>query len=180
MSTLLRISAPLRAFTVAFVACSLLLVAPLVAQDSTKATQRKTRMISAADQTALQSALTAYDEGRPQEAEPALRELVHRHPDNFIATETLGLILADRSDFASALAVLEKACRASPSSALGFANLGTVLLKMNRTDEAVSALERSVALDPKNAETQSALGQALMQAGRPAEAASASALALQR
>ena len=130
-----------------------------------------------ADQMALERALAAYDQGRAQEAEPTLRGLVQRYPENFAATETLGLIYAEAENLASALPLLEKACRLRPSSPLGLANLGAVLLKMNRVPEAVKALQRSASLDPKNSETQSSLGQALMQTGKAAEAAKAFAAA---
>lgn len=136
-------------------------------------TKPEERIASQKDRTSLKLALAAYDQGRPQGAEPALRDLVHRYPGNFAATETLGLILAERGDFLSALPLLQTACRLRPSSAIGFANLGALLLKMKRPQEAVKALKRSASLDPKNPETQSSLGQALMQLGRPAEAAAA-------
>jgi len=148
--------------------------ASLYAQNSTANTKPSADQIpNHADQIALERALAVYDQGRAQQAEPALRDLVHRYPGNFAATETLGLIYAESGNFTSALPLLEKACRLRPSSPLGLANLGAILLKTNRIPEAVKALQRSLSLDPKNPETQSSLGQALLEAGNAAQAAAA-------
>jgi predicted Zn-dependent protease len=136
--------------------------------------------MTSTDRIALYRALAAYDQRRPEEAEPVLRELVPRYPGNFEATETLGLIYGEGGKLSSALPLLEKACVIRPSSALAQANLGTAYLKLHRSEDAVRALKRSAALDPENPETQSALGQALMLAGRAAEAATAFAAANSR
>ena len=133
--------------------------------------------MSSADRTALVRALSAYDQGQPDQAKPVLEKLVRQYPRNFEATETLGLIHADGGDFAAALPLLEKASAIRPSSGLALANLGAAYLKLNRNADAIRVLDRAAILDPRNRETQSALGQALMLVGRPADAATAFAAA---
>jgi len=135
------------------------------------------RILTDADKAALTRALAAYDQGRAQESESVLRDLVRRFPSNFEATETLGLIYAEGGDLSSALPLLEKACILRPSSALAQGNLGAAYLKLNRVQDALRVLRRSATLDPKSPETQSALGQALLLAGRPRDAATAFAAA---
>ena len=178
VSGVLRISSRKQFLILVVAELLLFFQTPLHAQDSISHTKLGAHQIpNHADQIALESALAAYDQGRVEEAEPALRGLVQRYPENFAATETLGLIYAEGGNLTSALPLLEKACHLRSSSPLALANLGAILLKMSRVPEAVKALKRSVSLDPKNPETQSSLGQALMQAGNPAEAASAFATA---
>lgn len=126
-----------------------------------------------ADTLTLKHALSAYDEGHAQQAEPLLRDLAHRYPTNFAATETLGLIYAEGGDFRSAIPLLEKACAVRPSSAIAFANLGAAYLKEGRNQDALRALERAASLDSANPQTESNLGEALVQAGRFGQAAEA-------
>ena len=108
-----------------------------------------------------------------QQAEPVLRDLAARYPNQFEVVETLGLIYAERGDLEQALPLLETACRANTSSAEAAANLGSAYVRLNRVPQAVVTLRRAVSLDAKNSQTQSTYGQALMMAKRPREAAQA-------
>ena len=71
--------------------------------------------MTVADAVKLEEALTAYDQGRSQEAQPILEELLRRHPDNFDISETLGLIHAEAGDFMRGAAAAGNggACRAA-------------------------------------------------------------------
>lgn len=147
---------------------------PCLAQETKPiATETRANEMPSADNLMLKRALSAYDQGHDDQSEPLLLDLTHRYPGNFAATETLGLIYAERGDFPSAIPLLEKACAVRPSSAIAFANLGAAYLKEGQTLDALRALQRAASLDPANPRTESNLGEALVRAGRFSEAAEA-------
>jgi predicted Zn-dependent protease len=129
--------------------------------------------ISPADRAALQAALQSYDQGKTQEAEPALRTLATRYPNNYEANEALGSLYTETDNLSQALVYLRRACTVAPNEALAHANLGALYLKTTQPAEAVHELELAARLDPRNASTQANLGQALMLAKQPKEAAKA-------
>ncbi|HEY3988099.1 MAG TPA: tetratricopeptide repeat protein [Acidobacteriaceae bacterium] len=133
--------------------------------------------MSAADGAKLQQALTLYDQGRSQEAQPLLQELLVRHPANFNINETLGLIHAEAGDFSTALPLLERAARLDPQAALARVNLGTAYLKLNQPRKALPELEAAARLQPGDQQTQSNLAHAYMETAEPAKAAQAFAAA---
>ena len=152
----------------------LVLLCPCRAQDGVPvATETRSVQMPATDNLALKRALSAYDRGHAQEAEPMLRDLVRRYPADFAALETLGLIYAEWGESQSAIPLLERAAAVRPSSGLALANLGAAYLKDDRDQDALRVLQRAVSLDPANPRTQSNLGQALVHAGRFAQAADA-------
>jgi tetratricopeptide (TPR) repeat protein len=137
------------------------------------ATGRNTAQMTAADTAKLREALAAYDQGRSQEAQPLLQELLARHPANFDINETLGLIHAEAGDFATALSLLEHAARLQPRAAVARANLGTAYLKFNQPQKALPELEAATHLEPRDQQTQTNLAHAYMETGNPAKAAQA-------
>ncbi len=166
-----------RSFTSLAVALQLLLPPFfLIAVKEARASE-EAREMSPEAQASLQRALSAYDKGNLQEAEPLLRDLTRSYPDNFQAAEALGLIYAQRDNVSAALPLLERARSLRPSSAVANENLGVAYLKLNRPRDAVVVLEHAALLDPKNSQTQSSLGQGFMLLGRPREAAAAFAAA---
>jgi tetratricopeptide (TPR) repeat protein len=130
-----------------------------------------------ADTAKLQQALAAYDQGRSQEAQPVLQELLTHHPGNFEVNETLGLIHAEAGDFSTALPLLERAARLHPGAAVARANLGTAYLKLNQPRKALPELEAAAHLQPRDQQTQTNLAHAYMETGAPAKAARAFAAA---
>ena len=78
----------------------------------------------------LRSALDAYDQGKIQQAEPALRDLATRYPKNYEANEALGSLYTETNDLPHALTYLRRASTISPKEALAHANLGALYLKM--------------------------------------------------
>jgi tetratricopeptide (TPR) repeat protein len=129
------------------------------------------------DRAALQQALQAYDQGDAKRAEPLLRDLATRYPENYEASEALGSLYAEANDLPRALIYLRRACAVAPRQALAHANLGAAYLKLSQPAEAIQELEAAAKLDPANGPTQENLGQALMLAKRPKEAARAFASA---
>jgi tetratricopeptide (TPR) repeat protein len=130
-----------------------------------------------ADTAKLQQALAAYDQGRSQEAQPILQELLTHHPASFDVNETLGLIHAEAGDFSAALPLLEHAARLQPRAAVARANLGTAYLKLNQPQKALPELEAAAQLQPRDQQTQTNLAHAYMESGTPARAAQAFAAA---
>ncbi len=131
----------------------------------------------AADVASLHAALDAYDQGRPAEAEPVLRDLARRYPDNYEANEALGSLYAEAGDVARAIPILRQSCVIAPREALAHANLGAAYEKAGNGSAAIKELEQAGALDPKNGATQTNLGQAYLLERQPQKAAKAFATA---
>lgn len=149
------------------VACVIAIAMPLAA----------IAQMSAADTAKLHQALTAYDQGRAQDAQPVLEELLRRDPVNFEVNETLGLIHAEAGDFVQGLPLLAHAVRLQPNSAVARANLGAAYLKLNQPQKAEPELEAAARLQPDNQQSQTNLAHAYMEIGETARAARAFAAA---
>jgi predicted Zn-dependent protease len=139
---------------------------------STSSTSKATSM-AAADQSRLHAALDAYDAGKLSEAEPALRRLSQKYPNNFEVDEALGSIYAESGDTERSLPLLIRACRAQPNQPIARGNLGALYLKLGKPEQAANELKAALSRDPGNPSTASNLGQALLLLHRPAEAAEA-------
>jgi tetratricopeptide (TPR) repeat protein len=150
----------------------------LWAAASTGAQSAGSGSITAADNDAFQRAEADLDAGNAAAAEPLLRELHTRHPDNFEINESLGLLYASGGRVAQATPLLSAAARENPGSDVAHANLGTAYLKLGRAAEAERELALAAHLNPANAGTQQALGHAWMQLKQPARAAAAFEAAL--
>lgn len=142
--------------------------------------QSADRAITPADNQTFQRAMQAVNQGDGATAEPLLRALHARHPDNFEINESLGLLYAAAGDLNAATPLLRAAVRENAGSDVAHANLGTALLKSGHTEDAARELSVATRLNPSNAATQEALGQTWMLLKQPAKAASAFAAALQR
>jgi len=134
--------------------------------------------ITAADNDAFQRAEADLDAGHAAAAEPLLRGLHARHPDNYEINESLGLLYASSDRLTLATPLLSAAAREAPESDVAHANLGTAYLKLGRAADAEDELALAVHLNPTNAGTQQALGQAWMLLKQPAKAAAAFQAAL--
>jgi tetratricopeptide (TPR) repeat protein len=133
--------------------------------------------MSAADTAKLHQALIAYDQGRAQDAQPVLEELLRRHPANFEVNETLGLIHAEAGDFTRGLPLLADAVRLRPNSAVARGNLGAAYLKLNQPQKAVPELDAAARLQPDDQQSQTNLAHAYMEVGKHGQAARAFAAA---
>lgn len=126
--------------------------------------------LNARESAQLRQALTAYDAGRPLDAQPLLESLLVHHPANFEINETLGLIHAEAGDFSTALPLLEHAVLIQPHAAIAHANLGTAYLKLKQSPKALIELEAAVRLDPHDQQTQANLAHVYMETGHAAKA----------
>jgi tetratricopeptide (TPR) repeat protein len=136
------------------------------------------RDITAADNHDFQQAMEWMDAGKVAAAEPVLRSLHQRHPQNYEVNESLGLLYAGDGRLTLATPLLSAAAREKPDSDVAHANLGTAYLKLGRTADAARELAIAARLNPANAATEEALGQAWMLLKEPAKAAPAFQAAL--
>jgi tetratricopeptide (TPR) repeat protein len=151
----------------------------VIAQLSAHSTQTPaSHPITDSDNRMFQQAMASLNAGNPSAAEPLLRELHGRHPDNYEIDESLGLLYASDGRLAPALPLLSAAAREKPDADVAHANLGTAYLKLGRTADAARELARAAELNPSNAATQQALGQAWMLLKQPGKAADAFEAAL--
>lgn len=134
--------------------------------------------ITAADNHDFQQAMEWMDAGNSAAAEPVLRSLHQRHPQNYEINESLGLLYAGEGKLALATPLLSAAAHEKPDSDVAHANLGTAYLKLGRTADAARELAAAARLNPANAATQEALGQTWMLLKEPAKAAAAFQAAL--
>jgi tetratricopeptide (TPR) repeat protein len=122
--------------------------------------------------------MTSLSAGDAAAAEPVLRGLHERHPQNYEINESLGLLYASAGNLAQATPLLSAAASENPGSDVAHANLGTAYLKLNQTAAAARELAIAARLNASNAATQEALGQAWMLLKEPAKAAPAFQAAL--
>ncbi|MEW6668897.1 MAG: tetratricopeptide repeat protein [Thermodesulfobacteriota bacterium] len=103
------------------------------------------------------------------QAEPILRTLSFRFPDNRRLLLGLGTMLCQQGRLREAREALKRLIRTAPDFAGGWNALGVALSREGRRKEAVDALQKSLALDPDNGSTLRNLG-ALMSGKAPEKA----------
>jgi Tfp pilus assembly protein PilF len=131
------------------------------------------------DEGTLSNLISVYESGRLDEAASLCQEILGREPDQLEATYLLGRIQLDRSDSASAVAMLRRAVKLAPDWPEAHANLGTALFMRGKIEEATHHMRQACLLEPENAEAQNNLGVALRSDGREKEAEEAFLRALE-
>jgi predicted Zn-dependent protease len=162
---------PLRQLRLALLVAGLFVCPGVFAQRPMRSS--RSQAIPGKDLLVLHRALDAYDAGDAVTAEPLLRDLYHRYPDNYEAAEALGGLYAEANDLPRALPLLQHAAELAPRQSLAVANLGAAYLKLSRVPDALRELQRAVVLDTGSAGTQNNLGQALMLSHQPGPAVQA-------
>ncbi len=126
---------------------------------------------------AMALATQLQSQGRLQESEHLLQQILQRQPNHAYALHLLGVIAHQVGKQALAVELIERAIALSPTPtlprremgqpplresslnpALFHANLGEILRQLKRLDEAIAHGERAVALEPKMAMAHSNLG----------------------
>jgi predicted CXXCH cytochrome family protein len=115
-------------------------------------------------------ALLLAQQGKGDEAEKLLREVVEAYPSNGEGAYSLGLLLAEKGDIAGAATFLSRAAAGLPRDARVHYNAGLALARAGREAEAERALRRAAELDPARGDLLFALGEFLLRRGRFAEA----------
>jgi predicted O-linked N-acetylglucosamine transferase (SPINDLY family) len=127
-------------------------------------------MLSRAQQTELQSAVSLHLAERYDEAAVIYERIRSDSPDDFQVNHLLGALRHQQGRAAEALPLLEKARRKMPRSAPTLMCLGLALSALGRHREAEKALRASLALVPGDAEAWSNLGAIYAVSARTEEA----------
>jgi len=107
---------------------------------------------------AMSLATQLQSQGRLQESEHLLQQILQQQPNHPYALHLLGVIahLVGKNPLAADL--IQKAIQVKGDVALFHANLSEILRQLKRLDEAIAHGERAVALEPKMAMAHSNLG----------------------
>ena len=89
----------------------------------------------------LRHAASLLQLGRPNEAEPILRQVISEMPQNADAHNLLGIIFDQREQFKDAEREYRAALRLNPDAISPLANLGVLLGRTKRSDEAIKTFE---------------------------------------
>jgi tetratricopeptide (TPR) repeat protein len=119
---------------------------------------------------ALADAERAIRDGRLENAEKTLRELISKEPRNARAIRMLGSIALEANRYKAAKRLLERAVELAPGVAIGWTDLSNVHLKKDDYDKALDAVQRAIDIDPGFAHAYVAKGNILGRAQRHEEA----------
>jgi len=103
--------------------------------------------MTAAIDTLVDDARRAYGEGRHEDALQLCAQLVEAAPDRPEGHNIAGKVALDRTEFARALALFERAQALDPAHIYSAWNRGLALFYLRRFDEAEAALEHVLTLD---------------------------------
>jgi tetratricopeptide (TPR) repeat protein len=104
--------------------------------------------------------------GDYQTAEPLLRMLQSRNPDDPQLLYNLGMMLSDQHKLDEAVPMLERLVEIDPEHSLGWTALGVAYSRIRRPEKSEQALRRALEIDPDNAYALRNLG-ALQQQNAP-------------
>jgi predicted O-linked N-acetylglucosamine transferase (SPINDLY family) len=113
----------------------------------------------------LLTAVTAYREGRHEDAQSLCRRVLRDQPDYFDAMHLLGVSILDCGRLEDARRILERAVALDQGSADAHSNLGFAFFRLGRYDEARRAQEKALALRPNFPTAQTNLGNTLTRLG---------------
>lgn len=107
---------------------------------------------------AMMLATQLQSQGRLQESEHLLQQILQQQPHHAFALHLLGVIAHQVGKQALAAELIQKAILLNGNIALFHANLSEILRQLKRLDEAIAHGERAVALEPQMAAAHSNLG----------------------
>ncbi len=122
---------------------------------------------------ALALAAEHQQQGRPDQAERMLRELLRNHPENVDALHMLGVLNLSAGRLQEAERLLRRATHQAPDFAEAQLDLGRVFKEQHKLQDAIEALERAIALEPGNFLTHFLLASVLSPAARTDDAIAA-------
>jgi len=100
----------------------------------------------------VQRGIKLYEEGKLQEAEDVLKDVVRRIPEKSEVYLYLGLIASSMGRSDSALSYLLEAIRANPGYAEAHVNLGIELARKDEYAEAEKAFSNALTIEPNHVE----------------------------
>jgi tetratricopeptide (TPR) repeat protein len=118
---------------------------------------------------AIAEAERALRDGRMEDAEKTLRELLSKDPNNARAMRMLGSIALEANRFRAGRRLIERAVELAPGVAMGWTDLANVHLKKDHYDEALQAVQRAIEIDPRFAHAYVVKGNILTRAQRHEE-----------
>jgi tetratricopeptide (TPR) repeat protein len=118
---------------------------------------------------AVAKAENAMREGRLEEAEKILRELLVKDPKNARAMRMLGNIALEAHRLVAAQKLMKRATELAPGIAVGWTDLANVYLKRDRYDDALAMVQRAIEIDPVFAHAYVVRGNILTRAQRHEE-----------
>ncbi len=104
-------------------------------------------------------------QGRLDQAEAALRQVLATQPNHDRALEYLGTVELARRNGGRAAGWLRRAIQAGGGNKVRHNNLAQALLLLNRLQEAVREFEKTLALDPDNRTALMGIGKCLLETG---------------
>lgn len=120
-------------------------------------------------QAALNKAEIELSEGRMDEAEKLLRDLLVQDPDDVRALRMLGSIAIEASRFRAARKMLERAIELKPGFVPGWNDLANLFMKQDRYEQALDAVQHALDIDPKMVHSWVVRGNILTRAQRNQE-----------
>lgn len=81
--------------------------------------------------------------------------------DNYLAQNTLGMVLAGKGRFDEAIGHFQQAIRLAPNYPIPYNNLGNIAAKQGRLDEAIAHFRNAIRLGPKEVDAHHNLGNVL-------------------
>ena len=118
-------------------------------------------------------------DGRFEDAEKNLREILSRQPGNIKAMRMLGTIALEANRWKAARRILERAVELAPNVAVGWTDLANLYLKQDRYDEALEKVRKAIEIAPDFAHAWVVQGNTLSRAQRHTEALEAYRKALE-
>jgi len=119
---------------------------------------------------ALQLAMQTHQAGELDEAEQIYREVLSQAPRQADALHLLGVLHAQRRQWAAAQDLLEQAIAANPAEAMFYNNLGNVHVERQQIADAESMYAKALELDGGRLDALSNLGMLLGRTGRHEDA----------
>ncbi|MCK8515526.1 tetratricopeptide repeat protein [Methylonatrum kenyense] len=128
----------------------------------------------------VQLAIQALNDGYPEQAEVAARQLAKKYPAALMPQNLLGVALERQQRFAEAAKSYRRVLEIDPSIAEIHFNLGVVIDQQGKPDEAIRHYRKAVRLKPGLAVAHVNLGLALQNTGKQTEAVDSFRQALAR
>jgi tetratricopeptide (TPR) repeat protein len=114
----------------------------------------------------LQQAVLQHRMGNLAEAERRCAEALRLEPNDAMAHQFYGVLMAQRGQHAQALASFDRAVALNPSYAEAYNNRGIALCNLGRLEDGIASFDRAIANQPKAADVMKNRGMALGYLGR--------------
>ncbi len=118
----------------------------------------------------VRQAVRLHQEGRLEDADRLYRQALARNPGDANAVHLLGVLQAQRGDFAAADDLIRRSIALEPGNPVAHYNRGNVLRELKRLEEALTSFDQALALMPGHVEAWTIRGTVLQELGRAGDA----------